>query len=80
MEGGNAPGDLLWSRCVVDEVLTRSVDWLAWEDPFIFNEDAAKLKAEREDSLYEIHKRLAYVIPMLQLLNQAGGGWTQATW
>jgi hypothetical protein len=63
-----------------DEVLTRAVDWLAWEDPFIFNEDAAKLKAERENSLYETHKRLAYVIPMLQLLNQAGGGWTQATW
>lgn len=63
-----------------DEVHVKTVDWLAWEDPFIFAEDAEKLKAERENSLHETHKRLAYAIAMLQLLNEASGGWTQATW
>ena len=61
-------------------VHVKAVDWLAWEDPFIFDEDPLTLKAEREQSLHETHKRLAYVIPMLQLLNEAGGGWEQAVW
>ncbi len=34
-----------------DEIQTRKVDWLAWEDPFIFERDAAGLKQERENSL-----------------------------
>ena len=63
-----------------EDTHTKAVDWLAWEDPFIFDENAAKLKAERERSPRETHKRLAYVIPMLQLLNAASGGWTEATW
>ena len=63
-----------------DEVRTAAVDWLAWEDPFIFGRNPAELKLEREQSLRETHKRLAYVIPMLELLNQASDGWTSATW
>ena len=50
---------------------TKEVDWLAWEDPFVFGRDPAVLKREREGSMDETHKRLAYVIPMLELLYQA---------
>ena len=63
-----------------EEAHVKDVDWLSWEDPFIFKRDVAELKAEREQSLSETHKRLAYVIAMLQLLNEASGGWSQATW
>jgi hypothetical protein len=56
-----------------DEIQTRTVDWLAWEDPFIFAEDTVKLKAKRENSLEETQKRLDYVIPMLHMLTEAGG-------
>lgn len=49
---------------------TREVDWLAWEDPFIFGRDAADLKREREDSLEESQKRLAYAIPMIEFLTK----------
>jgi hypothetical protein len=51
-----------------DQVQTKDVDWLAWEDPFIYSRDARELKAEREGSNAENRKRLAYVIPMLQVL------------
>jgi hypothetical protein len=63
-----------------DKAQSKAVDWLAWEDPFIFNRDADELRKERENSLDETHKRLAYVIPMLQLLNRAANGWSQAVW
>lgn len=53
------------------QIQTKTVDWLAWEDPFIYQRDPQQLKAEREQSLAETHKRLGYVIPMLQLLQAA---------
>jgi hypothetical protein len=56
---------------LIDEIQTREVDWLAWEDPFILGREATELKAEREQSLAETRKRLDYVIPMLALLNEA---------
>jgi hypothetical protein len=46
------------------------VDWLAWEDPFILQRDAAELKREREQSLDETNKRLKYVLPMLETLTR----------
>ncbi|HEX5836202.1 MAG TPA: hypothetical protein VFY26_00130 [Anaerolineales bacterium] len=52
------------------EVKTRDVDWLSWEDPFLLNRDAAKLKQERENSLEEIRKRLRYVRPMIETLTR----------
>jgi len=52
------------------EVKTREVDWLAWEDPFILGRDAEELKCERENSLAETQKRLAYVLPMVELLTK----------
>lgn len=53
-----------------DEVKTRDVDWLAWEDPLIFNRAADELKHERENSPTEIHKRLDYVLPMIEILTR----------
>ena len=53
-----------------DKIQTRDVDWLAWEDPFILARDAAGLKQERENSLEETHKRLSYVLPMIQTLTR----------
>ncbi len=53
-----------------DNIKTRDVDWLAWEDPFIFNRDADELKRERENSLDETNKRLNYVLPMLETLTR----------
>jgi hypothetical protein len=53
-----------------DNIQTRDVDWLAWEDPFIFGRDAAELKHERENSLEETHKRLSYALPMIQTLTR----------
>jgi len=51
-------------------IKTRDVDWLAWEDPFIFARDATELKHERENSLAETNKRLKYVLPMLETLTR----------
>jgi hypothetical protein len=51
-----------------DHVRTRDVDWLAWEDPFIFGREADGLRREREASVAETRKRLSYVIPKLQVL------------
>ena len=53
-----------------ENIKTRDVDWLAWEDPFILNRDANELKLEREQSLNETNKRLTYVLPMLETLTR----------
>jgi hypothetical protein len=53
-----------------DEIQTRDVDWLAWEDPFILSRDPAELKHERENSLAETKKRLNYILPMIQTLTR----------
>lgn len=53
-----------------DNIHTRAVDWLAWEDPFILKRNAAELKHERESSLAETNKRLKYVLPMLETLTR----------
>jgi hypothetical protein len=47
---------------------TKDVDWLAWEDPFILGQNADQLRASREESTDEVRKRLAYVIPVLEVL------------
>jgi len=51
-----------------------AVDWLAWEDPFLLECDAKRLKTEREHSSVETRKRLAYIVPTLQLLADAANG------
>jgi hypothetical protein len=54
-------------------VITRDVDWLAWEDPFACGCDADALRHVREGSPAEVRKRLAYIIPSLQVLMAADG-------
>jgi hypothetical protein len=51
-----------------DDIQTRDVDWLAWEDPMILSRDAAELKHERENSPEETQKRLSYALPMIETL------------
>lgn len=53
-----------------DNIQTRDVDWLAWEDPFIFQRNPNELKHERENSLVETQKRLKYVLPMIETLTR----------
>ena len=53
-----------------DEIKTRAVDWLAWEDAFILSRDPLELKHERENSLSETRKRLSYVLPMIDTLTR----------
>lgn len=53
-----------------DNIKTRDVDWLSWEDPFICGRDANELKRERENSLAETNKRLRYVLPMVETLTR----------
>jgi hypothetical protein len=53
-----------------DNIKTRDVDWLAWEDPFILGRDAMELKHERGNSLVETQKRLKYVLPMIETLTR----------
>lgn len=52
------------------DIRTREVDWLAWEDSFVLGREAAELKHERENSLEETHKRLSYVLPMIETLKR----------
>ncbi len=53
------------------DIQTQDVDWLAWEDPFLYGRDPAELKAERENSRQETLKRLSYIVPILQLLMES---------
>ena len=53
-----------------ENIHTKEVDWLSWEDPFIFGRDAVELKLERENSVEESQRRLAYAIPMIEFLTE----------
>jgi hypothetical protein len=53
-----------------ENIQTRDVDWLAWEDPFIFSRPADELRRERENSIEETNKRLRYVLPMIETLTR----------
>ncbi len=57
-----------------DEVKTKQVDWLEWEDPHDLGRDARELRLERETSVAEVQKRMGYAIPMMQSLLRAAGG------
>ena len=56
-----------------DRIGTQAVDWLAWEDPYILGCDADALRAEREANPQETQKRLAYALPMIELIRAAFG-------
>lgn len=52
------------------DIRTKEVDWLAWEDPFVWSRDPEELKREKENSLEETQKRLAYAMPMVETMLQ----------
>ena len=54
---------------MLDCAKTKEVDWLAWEDPFILGRDPLVLKTERENDPSETRKRLAYALPMMQVMH-----------
>ena len=54
-----------------DKLVSKDVDWLAWEDPFLLVRDAVQLKIEREHSPQETQNRLAYIAPTLQAIANA---------
>ena len=49
-------------------IKTKSVDWLSWEDPFIFDKDPQQYKIERENDPAELEKRMGYVLPEIKYL------------
>lgn len=49
-------------------LITKEVDWLSWEDPFIFGKDPEQYKMERENSSEELEKRMSYVLPQIKYL------------
>ena len=50
------------------QIITKSVDWLSWEDPFIFSKDPLQYQKERETNPAELEKRMSYVLPDIQYL------------
>lgn len=50
------------------QLTTQEVDWLAWEDPFIYARDADELRRERSESAMETKKRLVGIKPISQIL------------
>jgi hypothetical protein len=56
-----------------DNLQTQDVDWLAWEDPFIFSRDLEELRVERENSRDETYKRLRWLKPSMQILLDSVG-------
>jgi hypothetical protein len=55
---------------IQDQVKTREVDWLSWEDPLVLSRDPDELKREREGSPEEVGRRLAYALPMVEAMLQ----------
>jgi hypothetical protein len=51
-----------------ETIRTKSVDWLSWEDPFIFGKDQQEYKLERENDPAELEKRMNYVLPEIKYL------------
>ena len=51
-----------------ETIKTKNVDWLSWEDPFIFNKDPQEYKLERENDPAESEKRMGYVLPEIKYL------------
>lgn len=51
-----------------DKLHLKEVDWLSWEDPFIFGKDPHQYKLERENDPAELEKRMSYVLPEIKYL------------
>jgi hypothetical protein len=53
------------------DLRTLDVDWLAWEDPFIYGRDAGELRREREADPEETRKRDDGNRPLFELVRRA---------
>lgn len=51
-----------------NDLRTQKVDWLEWEDPFIFDTNPKKFKKERESDENEDQKRLSYVLSSINII------------
>lgn len=51
-----------------DILQAKDIDWLSWEDPFIFGKDPKDFKLECEQDSADIQKRFNYVLPMINYL------------
>ena len=51
-----------------DIVITKEVDWLSWEDPYIFGKDLKTYKIERENDPDETKRRMTNVIAEINYL------------
>ena len=51
-----------------DELVIKKVDWLEWEDPFVFGREILEFKKEREMSVEEDRKRMGYVMETINWL------------
>ena len=56
---------------VREQLITKDVDWLEWEDPFVLQVDAEILRKQRDNDPQEYKKRLTYIIPFLEILYNA---------
>ncbi len=68
------PGLGIYAQIVlplVNELAVVPVDWLAWEDPYIFDKNPDELKKSKDRDPAELAKRLDYVIPILNLVSSA---------
>ncbi|KAA3659945.1 MAG: hypothetical protein DWQ04_20795 [Chloroflexi bacterium] len=54
-----------------DTLRTQEVDWLSWEDPFIYGRDPVELMKERDNSIEETHNRLRGLQPIMKILLEA---------
>ncbi len=51
-------------------IQTRDVNWLAWEDPFMYQRDPIELKTEHEKNVDVYEGRLSYCLPMVDALTK----------
>lgn len=51
-----------------DDLVIKKVDWLEWEDPFVFGKETTGFKEEREMSEEEDRKRMGYVMVTINWL------------
>ena len=60
----NAKGIEIYAQLLLNLIpnsTKKEVNWLAWEDPYIFDKEIITLKAEVEKDPHQIQKRLEYV-------------------
>ncbi len=49
-----------------EQLVRKPVDWLAWEDPYIFGRDPDEMRRARDNSKEETYKRLRGMLPFFE--------------